>query len=176
MPNFHQPTTAEIAATKTKLDDVLARHREQGWEDYSHPDGFWEGTIAKLNENVNDYCVYKKEQHGVWQTPQEFLIREEGDCEEFALTKTLMLAELGHVSWFCIGYDWVWRDFHAVCLVKGPNTVIKSWAGAPILDTRLVLDIPGIPRWGPPWTVARYEMTGVMRFIPEMIWRIGYGH
>lgn len=74
-----------------------------------------------FNAIVNELDIYNWKIEDYWATPQEFIVRGKGDCEDFAIAKYFTLKQLGFdpakMMVMIVKVDHM-RDFHAVLGIK----------------------------------------------------------
>ena len=61
-------------------------------------------VVGPVNQYVNNTIEYVSDSSDYWQTGEETLSREAGDCEDFAILKLEMLADLGVSATLAYGY------------------------------------------------------------------------
>ncbi len=107
----------------TKWTNVLSKH----WgytEKWNH---FCSNVDPSSVESVNTYvniCAQYKRDIGKdnWATPEEFITRLYGDCEDFAITKFFLLISIGlcspHELELVVVHDKEYDEGHAILLYK----------------------------------------------------------
>jgi len=105
-------------------------------------------SAAAINRFVNDRIHYTRDRADAWQSPSVTLECGRGDCEDMALLKMAMLADLGVKSWLLLVYDKIARLHHAVALTS--NLVFD-------LHTPKPLPIEMVPDYRPILALTRTE-------------------
>lgn len=91
--------------------------------------------INKINTIINKYRYVSDERiYGVsdyWATPEEFLKNRGGDCEDFAITKAVLLKELGVNSEISFGYSKSQKHLVLLVNINGKTLVLDNRVKVP---------------------------------------------
>jgi predicted transglutaminase-like cysteine proteinase len=106
-PNFDKQRLAQWRNLAAKMPDLSAE------DALRHINGFFNGWPSK-----QDADTYGKEEH--WATPEEFVLNNGGDCEDYALVKYMALRNFdvpAENMWMLLVYDRGRGAYHAVLAV-----------------------------------------------------------